>query len=45
MKDLIDQAAAAERRADAIVVFSVTGDLAGRKIFPRIGRSGRTRSS
>jgi glucose-6-phosphate 1-dehydrogenase len=34
MKDLIDQAAAAERRADAVVVFGVTGDLAGKKIFP-----------
>jgi glucose-6-phosphate 1-dehydrogenase len=34
MKDLIDQPAAAGRRADAIVVFGVTGDLAGKKIFP-----------
>jgi glucose-6-phosphate 1-dehydrogenase len=34
MADLIEQAEAAERRADAIVVFSVTGDLVGQKIFP-----------
>jgi glucose-6-phosphate 1-dehydrogenase len=34
MKDLIDQATAAERRADAIVVFGGTGDPAGKKIFP-----------
>jgi glucose-6-phosphate 1-dehydrogenase len=34
MKDLIDHAAAAEPRADATVVFGVTGDLAGKKIFP-----------
>jgi glucose-6-phosphate 1-dehydrogenase len=36
MTDLFEQAAAAERRADAIVVFGVTGDLVAKKIFPAL---------